>query len=406
MSRLPRRFRFRTFLLASALTALVLGTIVAVPQWLSKQARLDVLRSHVGQVAQLAASVVDGDLHRQLLDPARFSQADYDRAVAPLARFHSAYPDIFYVYTMVERDGATYFVLDTAASADLRTNHDLRASPFMERFELREEYASDWLAELAAGRTWVNSTFQHDNYGYFLTAHAPVRDSQGRYSGFTGVDFDLQYYLAQEARFRAIGIGTLLAALAASLLTGYLFALYHFHLNHQMEEHYRISVRDELTGLLNRRGSLDAMSRALARRASTYAALLVDIDDLKGINDTHGHASGDAVIRRVAAVIELSVRQGDECARIGGDEFMIFATECDATCASEIAQRILDRLNETGTPLASREFSVSIGIAVGAGADAGFDRLYREADAALYGAKSAGKRGFSVYSPESPFRPA
>lgn len=405
MSRLPRHFRLRTFLFASLVTAVVLGAIVAVPQWLSKQARLDVLRDHVGQVAQLAAAVVDGDAHRELLDPQRFSQATYDRALAPLARFHSAYPDIFYVYTMVERDGATYFVLDTAASPALRTHHDLRASAYMERFELREEYASDWLAELAAGRTWVNPTFQHDDYGYFLTAHAPIRDSQGRYSGFTGVDFDLQYYLAQEQRFRAIGIGTLLTALAASLLIGYLFALYHFDLNHRMEEHYRTSVRDELTGLLNRRGALDAIGKSIARRASTYAALLVDIDDLKGINDTHGHASGDAVIRRVAAVIELSVRQGDECARIGGDEFMIFASECDAACASDIAQRILDRLNESGTPLASRDFSVSIGIAIGVGADAGFDRLYREADAALYGAKSAGKRGFSVYSSELPLRP-
>ncbi len=87
------------------------------------------LRSHVGEIGQLAASVVDGDLHRELLDPGNFRQELYDRAVAPLVRFHSANPDIFYVYTMVERDGVPHFILDTAASPDLRTNHQPMLKP-------------------------------------------------------------------------------------------------------------------------------------------------------------------------------------------------------------------------------------------------------------------------------------
>jgi hypothetical protein len=67
--------------------ATILLSIVAIPQWLSKQARWDALRSHVGEIGQLAASVVDGDLHRELLDPANYSDDLYSRALKPLVRF-------------------------------------------------------------------------------------------------------------------------------------------------------------------------------------------------------------------------------------------------------------------------------------------------------------------------------
>jgi len=317
----------------------------------------------------------------------------------PLVRFHSANPEMFYVYTMVERDGATYFVLDTAASPDLKSARHLRASAYMERFQIRKEYESDWLQQIAAGNTWVTPTFQQDDYGDFLTAHTPVYDSQHRYSGFVGVDFDLQYYLAQEARFRAIGAWSLAAAILASLLIGYLIARYDFDLKHRIEEHYHTSIRDGLTGLLNRRGALDAIGKSLARRTASYATLLVDIDDLKAINDTRGHAHGDAVIGCLADAIRSSIREGDDCARLGGDEFMVFAPDCDAHGATEIARRILNTLGVPRSELDGATFSVSIGIAVQDHAGAGFERMYRDADAALYHAKSAGKRQFALFDP-------
>lgn len=394
-----RRHTPRVFIAATLLAAAILVTIVAVPQWLSKQARLDVLRSHVAQIARLAASVVDGDLHREILNPQNYSQQLYDRTVAPLVKFHSANPEIFYVYTMVERDGGTFFVLDTAASPDLRTDHRLRASKYMERFQLRKQYESDWLRQIAAGTTWVTPTFQEDDYGDFLTAHTPIYDSQKRYSGFVGVDFDLAYYLAQESRFRAIGAWSLAAALLVSLLIGYLIARYHFDLEHQVQEHYLTSIRDGLTGLLNRRGAMDAIGKSLARRSDSYATLLVDIDNLKTMNDTHGHAHGDAVIGCVASAIQESIREVDDCARLGGDEFLIFAPDCDTHGATEIARRILAAVSRPRAELAGASFTVSIGITVRDYAGAGFDRMYREADSALYHAKSAGKQRFAMFEP-------
>ena len=394
---LVRRGRLepRVFIVATLALVIVLVAVVEIPQLLSKRARLEVLRAHVAQIAQLAASVVDGDLHRQLLEPASFTPELYARALAPLVRFHTSDPEIFYVYTMVDRGGQTFFVLDTAASPDLRTPRKLRASPYMERFTLRPEYESDWLKQIAAGNTWVTPTFQEDDYGVFLTAHAPIFDSQKRYSGFTGVDFDLHYYLAEEQRFRNIGIGSLAAALLASVIIGYLLAIYHFDLNHRMQEHYHTSIRDGLTGLLNRRGAVDAIGKSLARRTASYAVLLVDIDNLKAINDTQGHAMGDAVIGAVAEAIRSSIREGDDCARLGGDEFMVFAPECDSPCAADVAQRILQRLTDQGSlPI---KCTVSIGISVQEHARADFDQMYRDADAALYRAKAEGKHRFTVH---------
>lgn len=397
MSLAGRRFHPRVLFLSTFVAAVILVAIVSIPQWLSKGARLDVMREHVGQIADLAASVVDGDVHRQLVDPANYTAELYNEAVTPLVRFHSANPEMFYVYTMVEREGGTYFVLDTAASPDLHVGRNLRASAYMERFQIRKEYEGDWLQQIATGDTWVTPTFQKDDYGDFLTAHKAIYDSEARYVGFVGVDFDLQYYLTQEARFQKIGTWSLVAALIASLLIGYIVALYHFDLNHRIEEHYHTSIRDGLTGLLNRRGALDAIRRALERRTASYATLLVDIDDLKTLNDTHGHAHGDAVIGTLAAVIRESIREGDDCARLGGDEFMIFAPDCDADGAAELARRILSAVGSPRDALSGVTFSVSIGIAVQEHSSAGFDRMYREADAALYHAKSRGKDRFSYY---------
>ena len=397
---IPRRFHWLAFLGASLAAAIVLVSLVAIPQWLSKQARWEALRSHVGEIGQVAASVVDGDEHRKLLDPANFSDELYARALRPLVRFHSADPNIFYLYTMVDRGGVPYFVLDTAASTDLRTDNKLRASAYMERFDLREEYNNHgWLEQIAAGKTYVNPTFEQDDYGNFLTATAPIYDSEGRYSGFVGVDFDLQYYFAQEERFRTIAFGSLVAALVTALVIGYLVALYYSAMYHRMQELYDSSIRDSLTGLLNRRGAIATIGKSLARHQASNAMLVVDVDNLKMINDLRGHATGDAVIALTAEAVRESIRAGDQCARFGGDEFLIFAPSCDVDEATKIANRIMGRLSGQSMPLAGARFSVSIGIAVHDGAHADFDRMYRDADAALYQGREDGKSRIGVFKP-------
>lgn len=389
------------FVAVSLAAAAVLMSIVAIPQWLSKQARWEALRAHVGEIGQVAASVVDGDLHRRLLDPANYSDELYALALKPLVRFHSADPNIFYVYTMVDRDGVPYFILDTAASPDLRTNNKLQASAYMERFELREEYEDDWLKQIAAGKTYVTPTFEEDEYGTFLTAHAPIYDSKGVYSGFVGVDFDMQFYLAEEARFRAIAIWTLGAALILSLVIGYLAALYHAAIGRRIRELRDSSIRDSLTGLYNRRGAMEVIKRSLERHVGKSAVVLIDIDNLNLINDLRGHVTGDAVILRASEAILDSMREGDECARFGGDEFIIFAPDCDAAGATEIARCILAGLSRQKMPLTGANFTVSIGVAAHDGDGAEFARMYRDADEALHEARAEGRTRIGLFAPSA-----
>lgn len=397
------QFSPRTFWFVFAAAAAVLLGLVAVPQQLSKQARLEVWRSHVAEIANLAASVVDGDLHRQLLDPKNYTPELYERTLEPLVRFHSAAPEIFYVYTMMERDGRSYFVVDTAASDKLVTHRELRASKYMELFEpLDVEPDPDYLQRIARGETYVYPSFQLDDYGYFLSGHTPIFDSEGRYSGFVGVDFDSQYYMAQESSFRAISIGTNTAAVICALLVAYLAARYKYTVDHQIEAHYLVSIRDDLTQLLNRRGALASIGEALALKASSYAVILIDVDNLKSVNDEHGHSAGDDFLRSVADTMRASVRETDVCARLGGDEFMIFASGCDMDAATEIARRILGKLyNRESTPRPGRS-GVSIGICVYGKADADFETMYRQADEALYRAKSSGKNRYVIYEANSP----
>jgi diguanylate cyclase (GGDEF)-like protein len=403
-----RLLRIRpTILLGSTtLIAVLLTALVVIPQTLSKQARLEVLRGHVGEFARVAASVVDGDLHRQLVESGEPSPEQRAAALAPLLHLHRAWPEAKYVYTMVARGKRALFVLDTAQDEALASERGLRASHYLEPFHLRSEYESNWLQELAAGHTFVNPQFQRDDYGYFLTGHAPIRDSRGAVAGFVGVDFDLSYAAAEEARFRQIELASIAGALLLALLLGYVYARYHFNLQAELKYHYESSMNDSLTGLLNRRGADAAIREATAARRDaqknrSHAALLVDIDHFKDINDTLGHAEGDAVITRLAQALRAGLRAGDVPARLGGDEFLIFAPDCDVLQATQIAERLVAAVREEAAR-GGAPFEVSVGVAVVRDEEGDFDLLYRRADAALYQAKAAGKNRYAIFEPAPP----
>jgi diguanylate cyclase (GGDEF)-like protein len=386
--------------LGTAAIATVLLAVVLVPQLQSRDARLQVLRAHVDEVARLSAGSVDGDLHRRLIATRAQDQSPPDEvtlreARTPLLRLHRNWPEAIYVYTMGMHNGMPFFVLDTAQDAGFAASRKLKPSGYGEVFRIRPEYASHWLDELAAGRTYVNEYFQHDDYGYFLSGHAPIRDASGAVAGFAGVDFDLDYYLGEEARFRRIEVTSIAFTLLLSVLLGFGYARHRFSQQSQMQLHYESAMQDSLTGLLNRRGALSEIAAGWSDAdIHSHAALMVDIDNFKSINDTHGHATGDEVVRNLAAALRECLRPGDITARLGGDEFLVFARDCDREGAEQIARRLLDAVRQTAGPV---RFRVSIGISVVTAAQGDFDRLYHQADTALYQAKGAGRDGYAVF---------
>jgi diguanylate cyclase (GGDEF)-like protein len=159
---------------------------------------------------------------------------------------------------------------------------------------------------------------------------------------------------------------------------------------------------DALTGLWNRRAFDEqlALQAAIARRYdSACAVVLIDIDELKSLNDRFGHSSGDAALRRLAAVLESALREADFAARFGGDEFAVLLPQTDVPGAVCVALRLLASLNESeSNPSAADEddsaanvpiLRASLGIAAILPDESATD-LLRRADKALYSAKQAG----------------
>ena len=158
-----------------------------------------------------------------------------------------------------------------------------------------------------------------------------------------------------------------------------------------------LATTDFLTGLPNRRhfmARLDDEHARLQREIEDCAAvLMLDLDHFKTINDEHGHAIGDAVLRHVAALMLDGQRKIDTLGRVGGEEFAILLPGTDLAAATVFAERLRRRVADTPLHLdgAAITVTVSIGIAAMAGTEAGYDAVLVRADKALYGAKRAGR---------------
>jgi diguanylate cyclase (GGDEF)-like protein len=160
---------------------------------------------------------------------------------------------------------------------------------------------------------------------------------------------------------------------------------------------HRQATVDELTGLSNHRRFHESLAHEISRmrRAGHATALaLIDIDNFKTINDTHGHRNGDAVLEVVADTLADACRETDEPARYGGDELALILPETDLAGACTIAESIRRSVEATrlalpdGAPLA---VTVSIGVAALAGGDGDPEALIQAADTGLYAAKRTGK---------------
>jgi diguanylate cyclase (GGDEF)-like protein/PAS domain S-box-containing protein len=164
----------------------------------------------------------------------------------------------------------------------------------------------------------------------------------------------------------------------------------------------RAAVTDHLTGIANRRAFFDAAARELERwrRAPRpLSLLLIDADHFKNVNDQHGHATGDAVLRAIATTLTSTAREIDIVARLGGEEFVVLMPSTDATGAAALAERIRAAIAgiavEAGGTLV--RCTVSIGVSTMGRDVTGLDALVERADEALYVAKAAGRNRVKVH---------
>jgi diguanylate cyclase (GGDEF)-like protein len=161
-----------------------------------------------------------------------------------------------------------------------------------------------------------------------------------------------------------------------------------------LEETQRLALTDSLTGIPNRRALTEMLDRELHtsdRYDTPFAFIILDLDDLKKINDSGGHSLGDLALKRFAAVLKKTARKGDIVARYAGDEFVVVMTKSDRAAAERGVQRLVDALHDSG-------LHSSIGVAMFPADGTDGQTLFFAADEALYHAKQGGKNTYRFYS--------
>lgn len=167
-------------------------------------------------------------------------------------------------------------------------------------------------------------------------------------------------------------------------------------LRESMSNSLRLAMVDPLTGLYNRRYAEQYLSKAIARAADTgrdLYVMMLDLDKFKLLNDRHGHAAGDAVLKSVAERLQGNLRGLDLVARVGGEEFLVVIADISKERALDIAQRIRSVIGESGFDIGDTQVSVtiSIGIARADPRKCNEAGLLAAADRALYNSKDQGR---------------
>ena len=163
-----------------------------------------------------------------------------------------------------------------------------------------------------------------------------------------------------------------------------------------------LSITDSLTGIHNRRGFMQLAEREVQRSLRTHSGLwciMLDIDHFKRVNDTYGHAAGDLVLRAVAQCCRVQLREIDVLGRYGGEEFVILLADTDATRADAVANRVRQAIEDLSIPTTKGTLRVtaSFGTAPVDPQQPDIEDALRNADTALYEAKSAGRNRVTAY---------
>ncbi len=196
--------------------------------------------------------------------------------------------------------------------------------------------------------------------------------------------------------FTLRGIGVLAAQLAPVLLVAYVTTMFSADIRYGLNKAKLLSETDELTGLYNTRGFAIVADRLFGqaqRYKRAVSVLMVDSDNLKAVNDAHGHEAGNRLLKQLAERIQAELRYTDVPARYGGDEFVVLLPETPSKGAADVAERIRESM--AAKPLVydgnAVRSTVSIGVASFPEDGNSVDAIVARADRALYKAKNEGR---------------
>ena len=210
---------------------------------------------------------------------------------------------------------------------------------------------------------------------------------------------------------RSLNTGEYFTSLAAKLspvfLVAYITTMLSSDIRRAIVQIKALSETDELTGALNMRAFssvCERMFRQAARYARPISVLMIDSDGLKEINDTHGHETGNRMLKLTVQCIQDQMRETDVLARYGGDEFVLLLPETDCNGAMGVAKRIQQSVAAALLPTREKKvpFSVSIGIACSPEHGHSLETIMERADQAMYVSKNDGKNRATVHTARQP----
>ncbi|PPE66962.1 hypothetical protein C1704_05780 [Caldimonas caldifontis] len=213
------------------------------------------------------------------------------------------------------------------------------------------------------------------------------------------VSLAITYVMIRLAGQGSLGLGMVIASACVLLLgpvVGYGVLRLIFQLEASRQRIAELAVTDELTGCYNRRHFMERAELEWLRSRRHHmplALILLDADDFKQVNDTHGHQCGDHLLREMALQCRASLRGTDVLARFGGEELIVLLPQTDLAGALAIAERIRHQVQDLVVQWQGQAVTatVSLGVAALHASHASVDALIRDADQALYEAKRAGR---------------
>jgi diguanylate cyclase (GGDEF)-like protein len=193
-------------------------------------------------------------------------------------------------------------------------------------------------------------------------------------------------------------------ALAARIMLTFMIApCYIWMLSRRLDQEIRNqAITDPLTGIANRRHLWDVATRTLGeslRASRPLSVLVLDLDHFKQVNDCHGHATGDQVLKTMTQAVSGALRSKDVLARIGGEEFVVLMPDTPLEGAKRVAERLRKEISQVSVQCEGNlhlRVTTSIGVATAGHTTRTWDDLLRQADRALYDAKQAGRNRVSV----------
>lgn len=372
----------------------IIAALAAVPGYVIYNRTADVIVREQGvsamnqSIAVAALLAEDIDSYRALVEaesvvPGTPEAAYYERMRAVFQEI-KAKTGAFYLYTEKILSEQEYlFILDGEDPS----------SPNFSPIGTKEDMVDHDYDLFLLGEPYATEIRYYPEWGHLLTGYAPISDpNNGEILGMVGTDLSADHVHALIDNLRNVILLSL-----ALLLFGIGVVLYQFLGS------FLLSIEtDFLTGLFNKK-YFEIRKRKLCDSgqgtSESCSVIMLDIDDFKQLNDTHGHPLGDQALKRVADVIKASTRTQDICSRFGGDEFIVMLPGASSTSAELVAERIrsdVERillLNDDALPV---PMTVSVGIATGCRGATTADDLVIRADKALYRSKGEGKNRVSI----------